>query len=291
MTAWTKGGFMQENRQEKIFKTLIVGIDFSEYSKIVVRQAQKIARQIKANLVLIHAAAAEWPTAETGIYIPPASLKELAQEVEKFYRVKSSPQLSIVVRYGFPDDVLLKAAKKYPKPLIFVGSQGKNAVSRYILGSHAEQVALKATCPVWVQRGRKLVDFKSILVPTDLSNQSREHIHQMQKRQKRLPVSLDFLYVTPEVLPLLNYEAYHALNKEIGESVKVSIRKFREAEPGVAIKTVPGNDPSKRISLTGKKYDVIAMNPHTRSGMLNKFGRITSKVIRLSDNPVLVVKA
>lgn len=281
---------MEIEQKENIFKTIIVGIDFSSFSKTVVKQAQKIASQMNAKLILVHAASTDWATAASGIYIPPISSEELIKDVENFYRLKASPQLSIVARKGSPEDLILKTAKKSPSPLIVVGSQGKSAISRYLLGSHAEQVALKANCPVWVHRGRRLVDFKKILIPTDLSGKSLHHIHRLQEWQKRYPLSLDFLYVKPEVPPIMNYEIYRKMSKEMNVLAKKAIARFREKEPSVSIKTVIGNDPSRKISSAGKNYDVIAMNPHSHSAIFHKFGPITSKVIRLSDNPVLVMK-
>lgn len=282
---------MKRDSTKNLFQTIIVGVDFSRYSKIVFKQAIQLAEQFNAKLVLAYADYNEWQVASPEIpYVPQVSLKDLTAEVERFYHIRPSPKLSVEVRRGLPETVVLGIAKQYPQPLIIVGSQGKNAISRYLLGSHAEAIALKSKYPVWVHRGNKIVPFKKVLIPTDFSKSSNKQIDQIKDWKNKIPLSLRFLYVKPEALPILNYPAYMQVTKEIKNTMKNSLNQFRRRNRGLPVLTLSGMDPSEKISSVGRKYDVIAMNPHNRSGLFHRFGRVTSKVIRLSNNPILVMR-
>lgn len=282
---------LKKKSSSKLFKTLIVGVDFSPYSKIVVRQAEKLAHQFKASIVLVHAALVTWDATGSGINVPQMDLDEIKMSLKKFYNLNESSKATIEVRRGGPVEVILSIAKKYESPLIIVGSQGNGAISRFILGSHAETIALKSPYPVWVHRGQKIVPLKKVLVPTDLSSYSKNLIAQIKNWSKVSPLSTKYIFVKPQITPLLNYRHYRQMNHEFSLKLEKSIDQFKKAEGSMKIDTFSAADPSVKISKLGKKYDVIAMTPHEKSGVLRKFGPVTAKVIRLAETPVLVVKS
>lgn len=271
------------------FKHLIVGVDFSVYSKTVLKQARQLASQFDCDLIIAHAAVINWDPSGSGINMPQPDLDELRASLARFYQTNNENINNIEVHRGSPTDVLIKVAKKYKDPLIVVGSQGRGAVSRFILGSHAENIALHSPFPVWVHRGHKIVPFKKILVPTDLSKSSRLAINKLKKWPKANEYLMKYLYVKPVIYPILNSTQYRESQKSMQSKVKKSIQNFQKDERSIRLTTLSGADPSVKISQVGKKYDVIAMNPHHKSGLFKRFGKITSKVIRISDKPVLVI--
>jgi nucleotide-binding universal stress UspA family protein len=277
------------------FKTILVGVDFSEYSKLVVKQAQKLAEQFDSKLVIVHAASMISYAMTPDIYIPveitKQDLKRLQTSLEKFYRLKSSDGIQFIVREGLPTEVLSIAARKAKLPLIVVGSQGKGAISRFILGSQAEKIALEAPCPVWVHRGDKIVPMHRVLVPTDLSSKARNLMNLFESWSENLGLEPKYVFVRPEILPLMDDASFSTLKSaDARAEAERALQKFRLKGPDVPTETVAGGSPSARISDIGKKYDVIAMNPHSHPEGFHSFGQVTSKVIRSAKNPVLVVR-
>jgi nucleotide-binding universal stress UspA family protein len=60
--------------------------------------------------------------------------------------------------YGSPAWEILSAADEFHPDLIVVGSQGRSAISRFILGSVSQKVLTEAECSVRISRGRVEVD-------------------------------------------------------------------------------------------------------------------------------------
>ncbi len=277
------------------FQTILVGVDFSEYSKIVVKQAQKLAEQFQSKLVIVHAASMISYAMTPDIYIPvqitKQDLRRLQGSLEKFYRLKASEKVEFLVREGLPTKVLSAAARKHASPLIVIGSQGKGAISRFILGSQAEKIALEAPCPVWVHRGDKIVPLQKVLVPTDLSSKSRNLMNLFERWSENLGLQPKYVFVRPEILPLMEDSSFSTMKSaDARDEAERALQKFRLKGPDVPTESVSGRSPSTRISDLGKKYDVIAMNPHSHPHSFHSFGQVTSKVIRSATNPVLVVR-
>jgi nucleotide-binding universal stress UspA family protein len=64
-------------------------------------------------------------------------------------------QFTTAVEEGTPKAVILDAAAKWPADLIMIGSHGRRAVERFLLGSVSEAVARHAPCSVQIVRAAK----------------------------------------------------------------------------------------------------------------------------------------
>jgi len=148
------------------FTRLLCAVDFSDSSLEAVRAAVSLAEGADATLTLIHVL--EWPWEE-----PPApSLEELPREqaaalaefrryLEKSARTRleslvpdtmQTPRLRIRIENGKPHREILHAAAEERSDLIVLGVRGRNPVDLALLGSTANQVVRRATCPVMTYR-------------------------------------------------------------------------------------------------------------------------------------------
>ena len=76
-------------------------------------------------------------------------------------RLKASGLPNVSVRVREADDVsaeILSIARKWQADLIMVGSTGRSAVDRFLLGSVSKRVVRHAPCSVWIARGAPEVD-------------------------------------------------------------------------------------------------------------------------------------
>ena len=79
---------------------------------------------------------------------------EVMREVELFLRKIGPRPSNVTVRVepGEPSDAILSAAKDGGADLIVMGTHGRTGLSRLLIGSVAEAVLRRATCPVLTTR-------------------------------------------------------------------------------------------------------------------------------------------
>jgi nucleotide-binding universal stress UspA family protein len=51
---------------------------------------------------------------------------------------------------GMPTEVILQTAQQWPADLLVIGSHGRSGITRFLLGSVSQAVAVNAPCPVEV---------------------------------------------------------------------------------------------------------------------------------------------
>ena len=122
--------------------------DFSAHSDAAFALACSIARDTRADLLVLHVAP------------PPVSLGDVAESQRPGFRDDlrarlhqlrpDDPNLGVVhfLLEGDPAEVILDAAGRHEADLIVLGTHGRSGVGRLLLGSVAEQVLRRATCPV-----------------------------------------------------------------------------------------------------------------------------------------------
>lgn len=130
--------------------TILHPTDFSEHSEFAFRVAAALARDYNARLILLHVLppplivyaggpvpAETWPTIEE-------AKEQLRKMEERVHHVRVESQ----VMEGDPVDMILRAAEETHTDVIVMGTHGRTALARLLLGSVAELVIRKAMCPV-----------------------------------------------------------------------------------------------------------------------------------------------
>jgi universal stress protein A len=123
--------------------------DFSAHSDTALDMACSIARGTDAEVLILH------------VVPPPASHAEAVarRQDDSFWdeiqtRLHSvrprDPAVAVshLLEEGRPAIVILDAAQAYGCDLIVLGTHGRTGICRAVMGSVAEQVSRRATCPV-----------------------------------------------------------------------------------------------------------------------------------------------
>jgi nucleotide-binding universal stress UspA family protein len=155
--------------------TILHPTDFSEHSEFAFRLACALARDYKARLLLLHVISPS--EALYGGTLEPAvngtgteEVKEGLREMEKSHWRLPCPTNLLVeeakkrlrqlegqahrvrvesqVMEGDPVDMILRAAEETNSDVIVMGTHGRTALTRLLMGSVAESVLRKAPCPV-----------------------------------------------------------------------------------------------------------------------------------------------
>jgi nucleotide-binding universal stress UspA family protein len=147
---------------------LLVTVDLSDYTDLVVRQAGKFAKALSGQVWLLHVAAPEPADITAATYEPnslglgmdPQTLRDYLaerchqahqkiQEIADRLRKEGVDTTALLVE-GATVDAILEQASKLEVDAIVVGSHGRGAIHQLIVGSTSEGVLRKSACPVLV---------------------------------------------------------------------------------------------------------------------------------------------
>lgn len=177
--------------------------------------------------------------------------------------------------------------------LLVVGSQGLDALDRFMLGSVSTNIIHHATCPVLVVKG-EAAPLRRIIFATDGSGASAKALKfvltkfqpdRSTGKGERVPIHVGVLHV----MPLIMYPGLEAANKKLLEqSVQKLIEAGFTAEPLCYL----GN-PAEEIMKTAsqQKAGMIVMGAKGL-GAVARFliGSVSTRVVQHANCAVLVVR-
>jgi nucleotide-binding universal stress UspA family protein len=137
-------------------KKILVPLDFSQTSLKALHYAVPFARQFGAKITLAHIAKPPLYSAE-GLYpehLGPEQLISIKKDLQGVRDAAIPPDLpvDIVVRYGHAFEDILAVAREIRADLLITTTHGYTGLKHMFLGSTAENVVRRASCPVLVVR-------------------------------------------------------------------------------------------------------------------------------------------
>ena len=165
------------------FGRILIATDFSDASRNALRYAAAIARHHGARLYIVHViSSVGYKMAGPDAEVEAAELaaRELKELWGKLGGADESRQveLSLIVRRGNVYEELEELIQKELIDLVVVGTHGRTGVSKLMLGSVAEDIFRKVSCPVltvgpnsaWDWPQREVGAEKVILFATDFGD-------------------------------------------------------------------------------------------------------------------------
>lgn len=142
-------------------KSILVPIDFSEFSRRALEYALPLADKFGAKIILVH-------VVEPAFYpdnVIPAKTEKLntimAKEGQKMLdqlraeKIKSDIKSKTIVASGRAYNEIIHAATSLQTDLIIMATHGYTGLKHMLMGSTAEKVIRHAPCPVLVVRQRQ----------------------------------------------------------------------------------------------------------------------------------------
>jgi nucleotide-binding universal stress UspA family protein len=136
---------------------ILVGIDFSEASRLALERAAGWAKRLEVPLAVMHVLQPPAPMLpEAQIALPdPAWLRSMeihaTEQLGLF--IQGIPQATAIVKWGSPAEELVSEAT--PDCLLVVAQVGHSGIERLLFGSTAARVVKHAPCDVLVVRGER----------------------------------------------------------------------------------------------------------------------------------------
>ena len=130
-------------------RTILHPTDFSEQAQYALRLANFLARHHSARLILLHVAP---PTHPAGMVPPGRNPKSyfvaLRKKLRQLLSLDSGVESKVRTAEGEPGPEILRVAQEIGCDLIVMGTHGRTGLKHLLIGSVAEEVLRKASCPV-----------------------------------------------------------------------------------------------------------------------------------------------
>jgi nucleotide-binding universal stress UspA family protein len=144
----------------KPFKNILVAVDFSSHSDEAVRIAADLSRRYEGTLTLVYVfQPVNYPMPEGYVLYTPNQVAELTGNFERLLAAskkmaEAAGAVGVRTRLlqGLVTMELLEFARTERADLIVMGTHGRTGLAHALLGSVAERVLRKASCPVLTVR-------------------------------------------------------------------------------------------------------------------------------------------
>lgn len=269
-----------------LIKNLLVGVDLSDYSRLVVEQARELSRKLDAKLSFVYVFEDLNVYDQKFLETRSTIVDAFISEVKSKYALEENT--NILVRFGDPADELLAVAKEFDSPLIVIGHRGKNALVRLFMGSTAEKLSLSSEIPLWIHRGDKTIQPERVLIPSDLTPRTDYVIEKISPFMDAYRIRVELLHVFPEPAPIIDDPSWLVAYGEMRADRVRRLKEFKAKHAQFKVEEAEG-DPVTEIANYAKDFDFVAISPRESSKSEYSFGSVTASLVRYLDEPMLVL--
>ena len=267
---------------------ILVPCDFSEQSVNAFRLAIDFADQTNGEVHVLHVI--EVPVMHDSLLMPTLSfeaslLKELGDNAENQFKklLAAHPAQTPVVTknvFGNTSLMILDYITDNHIELVVMGTQGASGLRELLIGSNAERIVRRSSCPVITVRGyEKLKNIRNIVFPNSLEEEQHDLVEHVKALQQFLKATLHIVWVnTPG-----NFK-----------SDNITLVKLKDFAKRFALKDYTLNIFNETHEESGVinfahmiKADMIAMGTHGRKGLNHIMsGSLAEDVVNHIDCPI-----
>jgi len=138
-------------------KKILVPVDFNPLSSAALEYAARLAAHTDAELIVVYADTFDPPTEFTAVQTEALaasiaeSRRKTAEELERYARehVPETIAMRTELREALPVAGILAAIEQHQPDLVVMGTHGRGALARLMLGSVTQSVLAATTTPVF----------------------------------------------------------------------------------------------------------------------------------------------
>jgi nucleotide-binding universal stress UspA family protein len=293
---------------------ILCPVDFSGSSAKALAYAAALARWHHAEITVLHVRPMQIsPLLTVGPYVGPVtpvvlSDAERAQLEAALTRFAASDTTrDVTIRTALVEDVnvpsaILSHVETMRPDLIVMGTEGHSGIERLVLGSVAERVLRRATCPVVTvppnaRHGLSPNAIREVLCPIDFSSSSAAALNWAAVWAAKAAAHLTVLHVVempPEAAdpPLSDYVALRdRMIRDARQAMEAAIPDRIRQSDTFDEHVVVGRAGTEILRLAeARPADLIVMGVRGRGAVdLAVFGSATHQVVRRAGCPVLAV--
>ncbi|MDA1016435.1 MAG: universal stress protein [Planctomycetota bacterium] len=281
-------------------KRILAPTDFSERSISSIVTASDFASQFDAELQILHVVYNPYPYGGGAYEAVVDSRPQLKAAARKQLENLPGPpwegllNISRHVRFGHATVEILAHSMRHDIDLIVQNTHGRTGLSRFLIGSVAENVVRKAACPVLTVRGtgNESAVPKKILVATDFGMHSENALRYAAEFAERFGAELHVLHAATEHITAspaisfhddLDVRARRPLEALCIAKSHPTVTLHKELRIGPAVGTIL--DYVKEFEI-----DLVVVGSHGRNALVQVLiGGVAERVVRHAPCSVLTV--
>jgi nucleotide-binding universal stress UspA family protein len=289
-------------------KSILVAIDFSEFSRSASERAAMLRVLLNAHTVdLVTVKEAGLPAtlalvlkstrASAEAILVDRAMRELAL-ISAHLADNHGIRCTRTVRFGQPEKEIVARVDELPTDLTVIGEHGGHFLTSLFLGNTADKLARTIKTPLLVVKKEAAIDYRRVLVPVDFSENSKSAARMALKIAPG--AKIEFLHVFDVILEEqmrsadIDDNLLHDYHIEAEENARRDLNRFVEDIPGgrsISRKVTfgyPGHVICDRADST--KPDLIVLGKHGKSGFEELLlGSVSRHVLERSSCDVLIV--
>lgn len=292
-------------------RRILCPIDFSDISRHALEHAVVIARWYDAPITVLHVGRS-MIVLGTFVPVPPSAVDVSRGESPSQWQEQQvrdwlssaveGMQVDVMVEEGNPARRILEEAHALAADLIVMGTHGEGGFDRLVLGSVAEKVLRKATCPVLTvapRSGNSKLPFEHVLCAVDFSDSSvaglQFALSLAQEANARVTVLhvLDWPLGEESARRVIGMSEFHRqweaeTREHLERLIPAEVRNWCEPQSKLAF----GKVHEQILNTAAAEHaDLIVMGVRGRTPVdLMIFGSTTNQVVRRATCPVLTLR-
>lgn len=290
-----------------MLRTIVVPLDGSPFGLQALPVALSLAQRAHAALHLVHVQTPPVPlvdlpgapTFDVALAAERAGVtEESLQELAGRIRARWQLEVRVAIRIGWTGETIAAYAREAGADMIVLTTHGRGGVSRFWLGSVADELLRIANAPVLavrpVRRGPgigRARRFRHLMAPLDGSDLAEEALAPAVVTARLWNARLTLLRVLTPHLAIARPAPVTRLDRadlarqqqQADDYLRVVAARVRQEGVSVTTRVVANADPARAIirAATSRGVDLIAIASHARGGLGRLLrGSVCDRVLR-----------
>jgi len=259
-----------------IQSNILVPIDYSDLSLIALKQSFRFARFSNAKIILIH-------------IVEDTATKEAEDRISKLARdteTESGLKVDFLFLKGNVYEKINETADLVSAKFIVMGLNSSPIGIKNVLGQNAFKLIKDAKCPViTIKQKQKQEELKNIVLPLDLSRESREKVGKAVEFAKYFKAAI-------RIISVFSHSEIRMENKLLSYTHQVK-NFIKEHGVPCSNKTIEGKNKARLVIDYANKIeaDLIIITTQTELSINELLkGSASQQIVNLSSIPVMSLR-